>query len=432
MDEDNDVINLAVRGQSFLVSLSTLLSANDGCSYFNARFRPDSMLDAGLIRVDEEGRNVYEIDRDPFLFQHVMEYLVTNKLPTKIGSWSANKNLWSSLRDEAGYFGLDGLIQLLAITFSCSPDDEGGMENKGILYWLGTKKGTRGYLNPLERGAVWVEGNCDWQYKEEYHEGPDETEEKAYFFQYRPNLEGEGLTEKDHELINDSKTDKKKAKSIFGGGMGLFIFSGCDACRTGCAGNDHTIIKFKNGLAISPTHYSIRNAGCYGMSGDWNFAGSVDGGKTWMNLHRQRGKTKLYGGMSGGSGADEDSTHDMKLLDYVRGFEAEAREEAVCDYLEQHQRMTFKLDSPSADFFTHFRFTSVQTYTWDDRKDFCLHGIGFEIWGEVREEVGGQPSSDSVFARIDELESQTSKLRAENEDLQSRVKLLESKLKNQN
>ena len=90
MDDDNDVVNLDVRGQSFLVSLSTLLSANDGCSYFNARFRPDSMLDAGLIRVDEVGRNVYEIDRDPFLFQHFMEYLVTNKLPTKIGSWSAN------------------------------------------------------------------------------------------------------------------------------------------------------------------------------------------------------------------------------------------------------------------------------------------------------------------------------------------------------
>ena len=70
-------------------------------------------------------------------------------------------------------------------------------------------------------------------------------------------------------------------------------------------------------------------------------------------------------------------------------------------------------------------------YTWDERKDTCLHGIGFEIWGEVREELVSQPS-DGMFARIDELESQTSKLRAENKDLQSRVKLLESKLKKQN
>ena len=90
------------------------------------------------------------------------------------------------------------------------------------------------------------------------------------------------------------------------------------------------------------------------MSGDWNFAGSVDGGKTWMNLHRQRGKTKLYGGMSGGRYADDGDAGYMKLRDYVKGFEGtEAREKAVCDYLEQHQRMTFKLDSPSADFYTH-------------------------------------------------------------------------------
>ena len=69
---DGDVICLDVRGQNFCISLSTLLSANDGCSYFSARFRPDSMLDAGLIRVDEEGRNVYEIDRDPSLFQVIL------------------------------------------------------------------------------------------------------------------------------------------------------------------------------------------------------------------------------------------------------------------------------------------------------------------------------------------------------------------------
>ena len=379
---DDDIICLDVRGQSFYVSLSTLISANDGCSYFSARFRPDSMLDAGLIRVDEQGRNVYQIDRDPLLFQHVVEYLTTKKLPKGIGPWATNKTLWNGLREEAGYFGLDGLIQLLSITFSCSPKDEDGIMNKGILYWLGTKKGTMKYLNPLERGAVWVSGTCDGFWDDEYCEGPDETTEKAYFFQYRPNLEGEEIARKadtdakgeiggtsgnqlsvsyDDLMNGDSKEVKKEIRSIFGGQMGLFILSGCDACRMGTAGNDPTVISFKNGLAISPTHYSIRNAGCYGMSGDWDFAGSIDGGKTWMVLHRQRGRTHLYGGMSGGktkrSTGETDDEAYMKIRDHVRGFEGtEAKKKAVCDYLEQHQRLTFKLDYPSADFFTHFRF----------------------------------------------------------------------------
>jgi hypothetical protein len=44
---------------SFFVSQSRLLSANDGCSYFSVRFRPDSLLDAGLDQVDEHTRNIY-------------------------------------------------------------------------------------------------------------------------------------------------------------------------------------------------------------------------------------------------------------------------------------------------------------------------------------------------------------------------------------
>ena len=388
-----------------------------------------------------------------------MEFLETNKLPKGIGPWAANQHLWDRLRDEALFFGLDGLVKLLSVTFSCSPDDENGIKHKGILYWLGTKKGTMGYLNPLERGEVWVAGCMDYSYEDkEWFEGPDETEEKAYFFQYRPNLEGEALVDENgvsppgrnqghlthDDLMNsDSKEAKAALRSIFDGGMGSFILSGCDACRTGTAGEDPVVISFKNGLAISPTHYSIRNAACYGMSGDWDFSGSVDGGKTWRTLHRQRGKTKLYGGVSGDRqmrGEQEEARYEqiLKIRDYVRSFDGmEARKEAVCDYFEEHQRHTFKLDYPSADFFTHFRFISVQTYTYDRRNEFCLHGIGFEIYGEVREELGGRPP-DSVFTRVDELESKNAKLenqlaalRLKNDRLESNVKYYKKKLKEQ-
>ena len=98
-------------------------------------------------------------------------------------------------RGEAEYFGLDGLVYLLSITFSCSPDDEDGQKNKGILYWLGTKKGTMSYLNPFERGQVGMKGSCDYpenQFDDD-DEPPYQPGEKAYFFQYRPNEEGEAL-----------------------------------------------------------------------------------------------------------------------------------------------------------------------------------------------------------------------------------------------
>ena len=99
-EESSADIILDVRGKSFVVPLSTLLSHDP--SYFSARFRPDSMLDPGLVRVDEQGRNVYEIDRDPVLFQYVLEYMQTNKLPEGIGAWAANKFLWGGVRARRG------------------------------------------------------------------------------------------------------------------------------------------------------------------------------------------------------------------------------------------------------------------------------------------------------------------------------------------
>ena len=238
----------------------------------------------------------------------------------------------------------------------------------------------------------------------------DETEEKAYFVQYRPNLEGEylmdpnGATAHDFstgkgkhlthdEIMNgDSKETKLALRGIFSGNRSLFILSGCDACRGDTPGNDPTILTFKNGMAVSPTHISIRNGGCYGMSGDWDLAGSMDG-KNWIVLLRARGKNHLYGGI------DNDNDEPLKIRDHVRQFQGfEARKEAVCDYLEQNHRHTWKLDSPSADFFTHFRITSVATYRSDVREHFCLHGVGLEIWGEVREvECGDEPRKMSLL-----------------------------------
>ena len=53
--------------------------------YFSARFREDSMLDADLDRVDEEGREIYKIDRDPCIFQYIMRYIDEGGISTYDG-----------------------------------------------------------------------------------------------------------------------------------------------------------------------------------------------------------------------------------------------------------------------------------------------------------------------------------------------------------
>lgn len=63
------------------------------------------MLDAGLDRIDNEGRDIYILDRDPNIFQYIMEYINTDKKPIGIGGYELNKRLWRLVRDEALYFG---------------------------------------------------------------------------------------------------------------------------------------------------------------------------------------------------------------------------------------------------------------------------------------------------------------------------------------
>ena len=74
-------------------------------------------------------------------------------MPSSIGSFGVNSALWRDLRKEAEFFSLECLVWLLKVTFSCSPDMDGG---KGILYWLGTNKFTDAYINPYTRVSALV------------------------------------------------------------------------------------------------------------------------------------------------------------------------------------------------------------------------------------------------------------------------------------
>ncbi len=68
------IIGLDVAGTLYYCRKSTLLDTSDGpsLSYFQARFGPDSMMDPQLDRVDENGREIYFIDRNPQTFKYIV------------------------------------------------------------------------------------------------------------------------------------------------------------------------------------------------------------------------------------------------------------------------------------------------------------------------------------------------------------------------
>ena len=434
MEEDTDtdtVIGLDIRGQIFYCNKSKLLYVNKGCSYFSARFREDSMLDAGLDRVDDEGRDIYKLDRDPSTFKYIMEYIRTDQKPKGIGAYEMNKQLWSFVRDEAIYFGLDSLVQLMRITFTCSPEADG---DKGIMYWLGTKKGTSDYTNPHSSGDVAISG---WFEEERFNRSMKE-KDKELTVQYRPNPEGdEMITTLEEMKYSDYATQEKEEhiRDIFACNYGAMM--GC-SLSSGQSMN----LQLLNGVAVSPTHYSIRHGGCYGMSGDWNLEASADG-TTWDIIHEARGRqSKLYGNSNVYSSREE----LVRIID----MGVDNRKDAVCEYMEENHRQTWQVINTTGKFYTHFRLLSIEISVDesvdeddDEWREDCLHGIGFEVYGDVyeewrdeskiqieqlenqNEEVKGQ--IEKLQTHIQKLQTQNEALLSENDSLKARVRQLENK-----
>jgi len=393
--DTDTVIGLDVRGKIFYCNKSKLLKVNNGNSYFSARFREDSMVDVGVVRADSEGRNIYKLDRDPRIFQYIMEYIRTDKKSKRIGVYEKNKKLWRLVRVEALYFGLDSLVQMMKITFSCSPQvDKGlGASGKGIMYWLGTNKGTSDYTNPYSSGAVaisgWFEGDKDSRITEE---------DKMLMVQYRPSPEGE-------------KSKCYCDNFVCGSGTLEFIFQSSGAMM-GCGHlrwkRESPLIFHLNGVAVSPTHYSIRNGGCFGMAGDWNLEASVDG-KAWDVLHESRGRSPLYEGIF------RNNEHSM-LWDTVKSCNRNVRRVVICEYMEQNHRHTWKVVNTAGKIYTQFRFLSIEVpYNYHDVivRKICLHGIGFEVYGDVYEEWGDE------YTHIQELENQNEEVLNKNKKLKA-------------
>lgn len=356
------IIGLDVAGKLYYCRKSTLLG--DGTSYFAARFGPDSMMDPQRDRIDENGREIYFVDRNPEMFAHVLEYLRMQRIPPQIGTFRENPNLWRSMRDEALFFALDELASLLKITYSCSPGKDGG---QGILHWLGTDGGRSDeYVNPYHRENIDVTGWFDDVSALGQHDPSwGSSERKEFFVQYRP-ISGRPLLDTD----------------VIWPGAGNVYFS----CLTGCNHSSERlpVVVDLRRVAVSPTHYSLRYGACRGMDGSWNFEASTDG-ENWVTLHEGRktdGHNLTHERMQQRHNSErewfEEIFHGEEAYTPIMDWQ-----EVYCDYMERHYRHTWELNNvPPGVFFRYFRIIGADA----PGEGGCLHCIGFELYGKVYEE----------------------------------------------
>jgi len=162
------------------------------------------------------------------------------------------------------------------------------------------------------------------------------------------------------------------------------------------------------------------------MAGDWNLEASVDG-KTWDVIHEARGRqAKVY---SAGYTDQTDLEEFRKIWTVdLRRKGKEFIKEAVCDYMEENHRQTWQVNNTSGKFYTHFRFVSVEVpFTEEEeereenQRDRCLHGVSFELYGDVCEKW-----EDETKALHEQLENQVKEVTSQNEKLQTQNAKLQS------
>ena len=145
------VVGLEVDSKIFYFHRSALLMS--GSSYF-ASLLGDRWETRADFR-DARGRDVFFVggcSSSVFEYIHRFLHTMTVRLPK-----DSDLSLLQLLREEALFFGLDGLTEILKTPRTFSPING----NKGVLHWLGTEKGTAEYTNPYLNGAVHVGGWVD-------------------------------------------------------------------------------------------------------------------------------------------------------------------------------------------------------------------------------------------------------------------------------
>lgn len=362
VDNRDPVVGLDVCGKVYYCHQSTLVNASP---YFATRFKGD--FDASVAYVDEQGRDVFFVERLPTTFPYIFEYIISGGAMVDFPSFQKEPVLIRKLRNEAEFFGLDGMIELLKVTKTFSP----GGGNQGVLYWLGTKKGTTSYHNPFTVGAVDV---CGWM---ESEEASNENSAKridrarvsrASFVHYQERVQVHPVPDGGYKVTEPNSS-----------------VLWCEHGRH----RKPVVLDFKS-MSLRPTYYSLRSTFCYGMQGDWNFEGSHDG-SIWDTLHSARNDKSLSLGNPGevplGLTPKLEHVLPRDLPDY--GL-SDALLSVVLKTVEQDFRHTWEITPPPSQFYRYFRIVGAGPTTIApgelNQAGGCLHGEGIELFGDVYEE----------------------------------------------
>ena len=352
------IIGLDVGGHRplFYCHVSTL---TNGSSYFASRFaQPDnySLQSGDYLGKDESGRDKYFVDRSGTLFHYVLEYLRNNTID--LPKFQTNPELWLSLRREAAFFCVDGLLSMLQVTFSCSPSPN-PRGDCGILYWLGTDRGKTPYQNPYMSGAVNVGGSVDedpdndlvspWD-ADMYGHCTYHVFTKATFVQYRQQVEPRG---------------------------GGFVVVGAAALNWCDESVGKAVTVDLKSVRVRVSNYSIRYGDCQGMNSDWVLAGSING-EQWDVLHEAQSESYIRE-------PDETALQAIRAkLGLPNEFEIDfvldqRQREVLTNWAEEHCRRTWKVPDPKSNAF--YRFFRIQKVG----RVGCLHGTSLELFGDVNE-----------------------------------------------
>jgi BTB/POZ domain len=355
---DDPLLVLDVGGRVFKCHRSTLL--NSGSHYFANRF--SGTFDSRVAYHDANGLQVFFVERSGDLFEYIFQYIVSLKL--NLPAFHTNPVLWRNLRLEALYFGLESLHELLKVTYRVAPNTGA----QGVLYWLGTRRGTADYQNPYSIGAVHVGGWVDDSaFKDEYLFGlAGGNYSRKSFVQYRAEPKDMDFSEYDADTLPT-----------------VPIGSSCRLLDCDHGGKRLPALLDLKECHLKPTHFSLRASLCLGMDGHWNFEASQDG-VHWDILHASRNDDylRLRGERSNGSAA-------MKFVQRVFFEELEQHKvnhkeamDVLVSFLEREQRHCWQLSQPCDTFYRFFRIIGAE----EEGAGGCLHCEGIEIYGDVYED----------------------------------------------
>jgi len=351
------IVGLDVCGKLFYCHQSTLTQISP---YFARRFA--GRFNADVSYTDERsGRQVYFVERDPEAFTYIFKYMITpdaTRSTTHMPDFDKDPALYRRIREDAEYFGLLGLVDLLQTTRSFTPTET----HRGVLYWLGTHKGKAAtYQNPYTLGAIhvggWIDDAAENQHKAMFELARSATC-RANFVQYQLPV----------SLRNSGGGGGNSGRqSIESYNYLLWCDHGMERLPV--------TLDLKS-ILLRPTHYSLRVSQCYGMQGDWNFEGSLDN-LIWDVLHSARGDDRL---------CLSESSDIITKLDkaFPSTSNNQQRSEALLRLIEQDYRHTWELTPAPEKFYKYFRIIGAGSV--DDIRDNCLHGEGIELFGDVYEE----------------------------------------------